>query len=167
MDSTDIMNKNGLASMTGYGRKFKNKRAVRLHCTSDSNNVLHSVKLTPANTADVKMTIPLLTEFFVPFNQRYHAPLYVGADKGYVCDNNKKNLKKMNICLVYPYKKNQKKRNRVNQKDVLKKRYRVEHANSQFKRNYKRLNQLYDRSMRSFMTFIEIANTCQIIKNMK
>ena len=93
-----------------------------MHCTSDSNNVLHSVKLTPANTANVKMTIPLLTEFFVQLNCSYHAPLYVSADKGYICNDNKKNLRKMNICLVYRYKKNQKKRNRDKQKGVLKKR---------------------------------------------
>ena len=89
-----------------------------MHCISYSNNVLHSVKI----------TVPLLTNFLfrlVKHTMRRCMPIQI------------------RVTSVMKIKKY----NKVKQIAVLIKRYEVEHANNQFKRNYKKLNQLHDKSM--------------------
>jgi len=168
IDSTDILNDNGTKDMTGYGYKFKNKRAIRLHCGCDKNNII-SANFTKASIHESKMTIPLLSNPWYPLGPTYHQPIYVAGDTAYLSEPIKKILKESHIHLICPYRSNMNKKNSSKYSKILKKRFIIEHTNNLLKRGFKRLNHfyVYERSVRSYMTFLKMANTCQIIKILK
>jgi transposase len=165
IDSTDIQNRNCLKENTDFNTKFRNKRAIRLHSLCDKNKVTHSFVITGANIKDEQMIEKVIEKIEIPLKQTYRNPLYVVGDKGYIYDLARKKLKAKNIILVYPYRKNQKKRHRKKKKELLKKRTTVEYSYNQLKRGHKRVNQIYDRKMDTYMTFLKMANSCQIIKS--
>ena len=52
-------------------------------------------------------------------NTSYHKPIYIAADKGYICKKIKNKLKNKNIIYVTPYRKNQnKKKEQINKKNA-------------------------------------------------
>jgi hypothetical protein len=94
IDSTDIQNKNGSLKDVGYGKKYKNKLAIRLHSICDENKITFSHILTPANVSDTTQTQNVINNIDIPLKNTYRAPLYVCGDKGYICEKNKQELKR-------------------------------------------------------------------------
>jgi transposase len=165
IDSTDIINGNGLQKNTGYNIKFRNKRAVKIHAKNDINQIINSFTITPANIHDVTQVKQLVTNSIISLDATYRKPTYLGVDKAYISKDIKNELKKdHNIIYVYPRKINQpKKRIPKKKKEVLKKRCAIEHCFNKLKRCFKRIDILYDRDINNYKTFIEIANSIQII----
>lgn len=76
-------------------------------------------------------------------------PKYMIADSGYINEKTKQQLRKQ-VNLVYPYRKNQKTKNSLAEKALLKHRYKIENVNSWMK-NCKRLTMRVDRLDETFM----------------
>jgi len=162
IDSTDIRNINGSKKLAGYGRKFKCKRAIKLHTKCDKNKITSSIIITPANKPDVTQIEPLMENSFIPINATYRKPHYTVGDKGYISDSIYTKLRKQNIILTYPLRKNQKDKNSKYKKKLLKKRYHVEHSYNILKRRWKRIDRFYERKIDNYITFIIIANSIMI-----
>ena len=89
---------------------------------------------------------------------------YLIGDKGYISPDVKNNLQiSRNITMVYPYKKNQKKKNTLIEKQLLNKRHIVENCFSWLKKS-KRVCQRYDKTTESYYGFIYL-KCSQIIMN--
>lgn len=166
IDSTDVINSNGLKRFAKYGQKFKGKRATRIHTIVDSNQIILSCVITPASINDGKITPILINRLIKIYKPTYHNPIYVVGDKGYINNGLKIQFKKRNIILVYPYRKNQKMSNTYKNKKKLNKRHIVENTYSKLKRGYKRINNLCDRDIKNYKTTIEIANSINIIEKL-
>lgn len=163
IDSTDVRNINGSKKYTNYGRKFKNKRAIKIHSRCDENKISSSLIVTPANIMDVTQIESLVENTFVSINSTYRKPHYMVGDKGYISKQIRQKLRKKNIILTYPYRKNQKDRNSKYKKKLLKKRFCVEHSYNILKRGWKRIDKFYERQIDNYFTFIKIASSIQII----
>ena len=163
IDSTDVRNINGSKKYTGYGRKFKNKRAIKIHSRCDENKISSSLIVTPANIMDVTQIESLIEKSFVPINATYRNPHYTVGDKGYISNSIYTKLRKQNIILTYPFRKNQKDKNSKYKKKLLKQRFCVEHSYNILKRGWKRIDKFYERKIDNYLTFIKIANSIQII----
>ena len=92
--------------------------------------------LSASNIMDSTLTIPTVENLDV----KHHVNLI--ADKGYISLANKKKLFDRNINLIYPYRKNQKKKN--TELKLLKKRYIVENFSPLIKQ-FRRIRNRYDR----------------------
>ena len=173
IDSTDIQNRNGTEKITGFGIKFKNKRAMKIHSLCDENKVSYSFVLTPANCSDSTVTENVIDSSIVPLHHSNHNKLRISGDKGYINRKTRDKLRDDNIILVTPPRRNQyedsnrtrRKRVRGLNKKCLKKRINVEHSYSLLKRSYKRVNYLYERKLKHFYNFLLIANSCIVLRN--
>ena len=163
MDSTDILNVNGSKKYTNYGRKFKSKRAIKLHTRCDENKITHAAYVTPANVMDVTLIEQLVNNNFIQIEKTYRKPHYVVGDKGYISDKIYKKLRKQNIILTYPFRKNQPNTNSKHKKELLKKRFNVEHSYNYLKRKWKRINKFCERRIANYMAFIKLANSIMIM----
>ena len=163
IDSTDVRNVNGSKKHTGYGRKFKNKRAIKIHTRCDKNKISSSLVVTPANIMDVTQIESLVENTYLPIISTYRKPHYMVGDKGYISEAITQTLRKKNIILTYPYKINQKDKNSKYKKKILKQRVHVEHSYNILKRGWKRIDKFCERRIDNYLTFVKIANSILII----
>lgn len=163
IDSSDVRNVNGSNKLTNFGMKFKNKRAIRLHSICDKNKITLSVSVTPANRSDVREIENLVNNVYVPINKSYRNPHYIVGDKGYISNETYKELRKKNIILTTPFKKNQKGINSKIKKELLTKRITVEHSYNSLKRSWKRIDRFYERHLDNYLGFIKLANSLMIV----
>ena len=163
IDSTDVRNVNGSKKLTGYGRKFKGKRAIKVHSICDKNKITRSIIITPSNKMDVTQIEQLIEKVFIPIKKSYRNPHYTVGDKGYISKNISNKLRKTNIILTYPQRKNQKNNNSKYKKELLKDRFKVEHSYNNFKRGWKRIDKFYERCIEHYLGFRIIANSIMII----
>lgn len=99
---------------------------------------------------DVKGIIPILENTGIPKNTKIN----LIGDAGYIVgDETKKVLKKMNVTLITPYRKNQTKQNTATEKKKLKKRNAVERSISAIKVN-NRIHVRKDRKLKNYMGFM-------------
>ena len=79
------------------------------------------------------------------------------GDKGYIINENSQNLlKNLNTTMITPTRKNQKKQNTDDEKNKLKKRYKVENTIATIKR-YNRIHIRRDKLMINYMGFVYLA----------
>ena len=105
--------------------------------------------LSASNIMDSTLTIPTVENLDV----KHHVNLI--ADKGYISLANKKKLFDRNINLIYPYRKNQKKKNTEPELKLLKKRYIVENFSPLIKQ-FRRIRNRYDRLAISYCNVISL-----------
>jgi hypothetical protein len=148
IDTADINNVSG-SELVDYG-KNKKKRQTKMSIICDRDRNIYVYDFYKANVADVKTIISSLNKIKGKFKYR---KINVVGDKGYVSSEIKKELKKENINLIYPHKKNMKKRTPKRSKKHLKFRYTVEHAIHDNKRN-NRISQRKDRLIHTFKSFL-------------
>lgn len=169
IDATLIINKTGIEEI-GYGSETKKKKFTKLTVLSDNNARLISIiahkakdkEITFKNTSktcqittldhDINGIVPVLASL----DTDKHITLL--GDAGYIMhDNNKLQLEtKLNTTLITPYRCNQHKRNTQEEKDLLKKRPKVENAIQKLKR-FNRIHVRRDQLLCTFMSFVHLA----------
>lgn len=177
IDSTDIINAN--CNKNELGKSWKlHKQGIKATFIIDNNKVPIAYSLDNPTKHDCKVGYDLIMNSKLSNNKNKR--LYVSADKGYIL--NKKDsemiLKYKNIIFVTPkkkYKKSNKKnkyykrkivRHSKQMKEILKDRIYVEHFNSTLHRSYKRLDKIFDKSLNTFKTFIDIALSIIILQKL-
>jgi hypothetical protein len=177
IDSMDTINGNCNKEHTDISHKL-HKQAVRISIIGTKNRIPLAYQTNPARDHDSKLGLNLASKFSIN-DGKIH---YLIGDKGYQMnkENRGKLLKDNSLRLLVPkrkynrrreyktkYYKCKVKRTRYSKQmeEALKLRIRVEHTNSILHRSFKRLNTVYDRSMNTFNSFIELAIICLIIHN--
>ena len=155
-DSTMIRNINGRECIgADHYDRFRN--ATKLNVIIDENNIPVGHMTVGANINDSILTLETIER-----TKYLHKNSYLIADKGYICEKNKRLLKKKHINFVYGIKKNQKKK-RISKRyeELLKERITVEHFFARLK-TYRRTRFRYDTTFISFENFIVLA-FCDLI----
>ncbi len=117
IDATNIRNMNGHDKL-GINAKDKNKKGNKISVIVDANGIQISIKIVEANKHDIRILYPNINRIKnVKFKN-----VNLMADKGYINKNIKKMLNIMDINLIYPYRKNQNKKNSENELNLLKRR---------------------------------------------
>jgi len=161
IDSAIIQNMNcSNKNKINYHYKMKTKKTTKLSIICDNNYTICSYDISNPKIHDNKLTKPLVKKL-----ECKAKPILVG-DKGYINKHLKLFKNKRKIKLVTPLRKNQKNSKRINHKNkkTLIKRFKVEVLFGILKRTYKRLQLIYDRSMKNYETFLIMAFTCQFMK---
>lgn len=174
LDSTDSINKNMPKKHTGRSYKL-HKQAIRISIITDENKIPVCYSADTANDNDIILGKKILNKL----DNKLAKNKRVYADKGYNLSDTDRNklLNEKKLRLVIPNKKKKKRVKKNNKKNTynrrwrlsksmkegLKKRVVVEHANSILHRSFCRLDQVYDRNITVFKTFIEMAICTQII----
>lgn len=140
IDTTTFINKAALTKDVGFCSKDKKHRGLKYSTFCDDSRNIYIGKVAPANVHDIKLLEPTLKDI---------KPTNLVADKGYVSDELKKDLKDKNINLVFPYRnytkstklssdgskkfKKKYKENTAEDKKLLKNRYKIENSFSRLK----------------------------------
>jgi hypothetical protein len=100
IDSTDVNNVNG-SELTGYGRN-KKKKNTKVSFISDRNKIVYGVTFYEPSVHDAKTIMSSVNNIISRFKYR---KINLIGDKGYVSQEIKEKLKKVNVKLMYPHKK--------------------------------------------------------------
>jgi len=130
IDGTLVNNKHGI-DFIGHGENAKkNNTKITVICDFNKKNV-YSVDFFKGNTSDVNTVEPLVESLIDKINTR---KINLVGDKGYILGNEKNDkLKKINVNMHVPKRKNQKGKTGAITKKHLRKRYIVEHCIQQVK----------------------------------
>jgi len=112
-----------------YSKKF-NKRKSHVHEINNVQKTLNEIKLKCPNYIDISLT----------------------GDKAYI-SNVTYNALSQKIKLIAPKRKNQKTKNTIKEKNLLKKRYKIEHLNAKIKNN-NRINLRKERKFQNYSSFL-------------
>jgi transposase len=151
IDGTLINNKYG-RELTAYGRN-KKKKVTNVSVICNENKLPLSVTFYKGSTHDIKT----MNESIDKLNKiiKYRKVNLI-ADKGYISKAKQEELIKQKIQLIFPYRKNQKKRNTKREKTKIKKRQVVEHANQKMK-DYNRVYIRRDHLIVTYKGFVYMA----------
>ena len=176
IDSTDIINAD--CNKKELDRSWKlHKQAVK-STLIDDNMVCLNYALDKPIINDSKAELDLILNSKLSKNKNKR--LYLSANKGYILKKNdiREIIKSKNIMLVTPkkiYKKKNIKKKYYKKRIIrhseqmtksLKTRIKVEHFNSIIHRFYKRLSRFFDRTLKIFKGFLEIALSIIIISRL-
>jgi transposase len=153
IDSADILNKQGYESVD-YTFKYKNKKATRVTIIASEELIPLTSHICAPHIADSQLTKITVDKLPIPTKNCKRRPLNLIADGGYINEKEKIKLQRK-VNLIYPYRRNQKKKNTVAEKGLLRKRYKIEHVNAWFK-NCKRLTMRVDRLDETFDSFLKL-----------
>lgn len=152
VDSTHIRNKNG-QDMISYGKKDKGKKGHTLTLIVDKDRFPVFAQMNPANNHDGGLIDPILdhldTQEYLPPN------LNVIGDKGYV-KKKRIRLGKRTINLVFPSRKNQKRKNTKKELSLLKTRPVIENVFATLKQ-FRRISNRYDRISFNYFEYLYLA----------
>lgn len=166
VDSTCIQNMNCSDKLIDYYYKIKSKTQLKVSIISADNNIPLCYTIGIPKDHDVKH-VPILVKSLKKNKKLHlHKNAKIIGDKGYVSNSSYK-IKKSKITIVYPKRKNQKKKNSKEQIRFLSERYKVEQTFSHLKRTYNRLSIIYDRKIETFNIWLIMAFTCQIIRKIR
>ena len=158
IDSTMIKNFKGI-DLLGKNHYDRHRYGNKVTIIVASNGIPISVSLATANTHDLSQVIPAINNIPIKIIRSK-----LIADKGYISNNIKIQLKKNNnIRFIYPYKKTQKKSNTKMELKLLKQRYIVENTFS-WLQNYRRIRIRYDKQSNTFLQFYYFAMANLICK---
>jgi hypothetical protein len=185
MDSMDILNGNCNKNEVYQSYKL-HKQAGRLSIASTTDRIPIGYRTDPARRNDYDLGYQLAKELHIDDGEIHN----LVGDGGYRMNKDKKDdlLKNHKLRLIVPKgtknrrkrkptqkpkqkpkRKRAKKRIRYSKqmKDALKKRIRIEHVNNILHRSFKRLHTIYDKSLKTFNRFVELAIICMIIRSGK
>ena len=155
IDSTSIINKYGYKKYTSFNNYvMKKHRTCKLSIITSKNGIPLGVTLTNTLVHDVKLILNTLPKNIL-FNK-------LCGDKGYIANDNFKNELKTNynIELITPYRKYKNtlknKENTLEEKELLKGRYIVEHLNNFIKQN-KQIQTRYIKKNDTFINYVYLA----------
>ena len=161
IDSTLINNEYG-SELTNYGSD-KKKKHTKVSFVADANRIVYGVTFYKASTADVTTINSSMEGIIGKFKYR---KINLTGDKGYISEELKKNLMLRNIKLMYPHRRNMKKRTPKITKKWLKRRYTIENCIRDNKRNL-RISLRKDRSLASFKSFMYISLSVNFFQKQK
>lgn len=178
IDSMDILN--GNCNKNDIARSYKlHKQAVRLSIICDNEKMPLIYRTDPAHQPDNVLGFELAKKFTLPDNNTH----ILAADKGYNMNDEKKKILKLNNLILVAHKKRyrrkkiyktknykrkiKKVRHSQQMKQSLKNRIVVEHSNNLLHRSFKRLMIVYDKSLKTFNRFVELAIICMIFHHNK
>ena len=153
IDTSIIYNKNGINKL-GRNKFYKNKMTTKISLMTDINGFPFSVLFTKGNYHDNSVFHKHVTDCIklVRFNKKR-----IIADKGYSSYKNYKLLDKNNIEHIIPPRKNM---HIYKTYKYLKKEYmnriKIENIFAMIK-NYKRINNRYDKLIRSYSSFVYLS----------
>ena len=160
MDSTMIKNING-SELIGRNHYDRYRFGTKINIISNVNGIPIGILVVPANKNDSTLTKDTINNICIDIKS-----YYLGTDKGYINKSVKKTLKDSHgIFLIYPCRKNQKKINTEYQQSILQDRYKIENFMAWIKQ-YKRIANRYDKTIKSFIGFLYFALTDIIFKKM-
>lgn len=158
IDTSDIANLNG-SELTGYGQNKKKKQTgpkdakalalAKVSFICDKNKNVYGISFYTPNTSDVKTIISSINQIKDKFKYR---KINLIGDKGYISLAVKNELKKNNIDLIYPHRKNMTVTPQRS-KTLLKKRYLIEHTIKDNKKN-NRISIRKDKLIQTFKSFL-------------
>jgi Transposase DDE domain len=158
IDSSDINNVNG-SELAVYGQN-KKKKQTKVSFICDRNKIIYGITLYEASEHDTQTIITSINNIKDRFKYR---KINITGDKGYISQKIKNDLKLYNIKLMYPHKKNMKKRTPLTSKKHLKYRYKVEHAIRDNKCN-DRIKNRKDRLISTYKSFIYLSMSINLQK---
>ena len=154
IDATMIKNINGHDNL-GPNHYDRCRKGNKITVLVDNTGIPISIHITKSNIHELKAVDSIINGSVIKL-----VKCRIIADKGYNDSKTKLKLRrKHNISLIYPYKKNQKdadrqrKLNTTFERNLLKKRYIVEHFFSWLKK-YKRIRQRYDKQCVNYLNFV-------------
>jgi hypothetical protein len=151
IDSADITNING-SELTGYG-KNKKKKQTKVSFIADANRQVYGVSFYTPNIPDVKTLISSIDQIKDKFKYR---KINLTSDKGYISEQIKKELEKVNVNLMYPHKKNMKTKTPKKYKKFLRKRYLIEHTIRDNKKN-NRIQLRREKLIQTYRSFLYLS----------
>lgn len=170
-----IDTKNGNCNKNNTAKSFKlHKQALRTTIICNKNKIPLIYRIDPARECEKTLGLKLASEFHINDNKKH----FLVGDKGYVMNNNDKQFleknnklrlitQKKNIKKVYQtknYKRKIKKiRHSKQMKKSLKNRKIVEYSNNILHRLFIRLQIVFDKSIKTFNGFIDLAIICMIL----
>lgn len=161
IDSTVIQNGNNSQNV-GFSPKIKNKKSIKLSIICDKNKVVTDMYVSKSNIHDSKLILPVIKNTTTVVTNK---AINLIGDLGYITNKETlKKLKKQKVKLITPVRKNMKKKLSKSKKLLLKKRYNVEHVFSLLKRSFKKINQIFERKIQNYYSWIYIASTYEMLK---
>lgn len=160
IDSSMIKNING-KDLLGRNHYDRNRKGNKITVLVNSKGIPISIHLAKANIHDAKLIEDSIDVAAV----KIVGSKLIG-DKGYINHVVKRKIKRTKkISLIHPYRRNQVQRNTTFEKNLLKKRYIVEHFFSWIKK-YRRIQQRYDSLYSTYLNFVYFGAICVISKKM-
>lgn len=170
IDSTIIPNFCGTKDMTNYCKKIPNKRSTKMTIICNEEKIPLCNVVGKSNTHDVKYMEPAINNLPIEIKNKgnYNKPIVISADKGYVTSK-KNNLKfrKKGITINFCKRDNMKhKKYTKKNKELLKKRIKIENTFARLKKTFKRISEIKDKSIEVFNTWVMIASTMLIYEQL-
>jgi hypothetical protein len=155
IDSTMTKNING-SEYIGPNHYDRNKNGNKISIVVTKTGIPIGLKLAPSNIHDINLVEDTLDNISIKI-----IGSRIGADKGYISNNLKKNLKKnKNIDLITCNKSNSKNNiNTLEENKFLEGRYIIENLNTWIK-NYRRVRNRYEKNALNYeqLIFLSINN---------
>lgn len=157
MDSTTVANKLGseIVSISPGSRKHK---GTKIHVIATAGMIPLGVAFSDAKTHDIKMVISTIKTIKISTSGAT-----IVADKGYVDEKIRRDLKAMKINFLAVPKKGMKRKLTHLQKLKMQNRHKIENLFAHLK-VFRRLSLRMDRTMNSFSSFCYIALLATTIK---
>lgn len=153
VDSTIVYNKGGVNKI-GRNKFYKNKKATKISLMTDINGFPLSVLFMKGNYHDNSVFQKHIRDAIILIPKTNKAIL---ADKAYASASNYELLDENSITHIIPPRKNMKRYNGYKyDKNMYAKRIKIEHIFARIK-NYKRINNRYDKLIRNFNGFVFLA----------
>lgn len=165
-DSTDVINVNGLKEDCGFGRKNKNKNAQKTSILGTQHGIPLCQDTCGANEAEVRQLDKVFDKMppQIINNFSYNRTMTVTTDAGYHAKYPHRQAirAKYHVYLNVANKRNMTRYISDDNKELLKKRYHIEHINKTLKRTYKHFNRITDREAYRLETNFNIYTCCMI-----
>lgn len=154
IDSSNIRNKLGDKDSIGFCPQDKKHKGNKISVICNDKGKIVNCYTDRGSVHDLKMFDKTILNL--------NCKVIIG-DKGYTSNTKKTELKNKGIKLLYPYKKIVKKINNVKEKKLLKRRHIVENSICSLKQ-YRKLNNRYERKLKYFDGFIKLGIILLLIK---
>ena len=172
IDVTKIYNKHG-SEKIGVNFEYKKKNVTSLSAICDDDKLPLGIAYMDTNlnkTKTGKHTIKhdingvQNTLDSIPFNLKKYVTVKLIGDKGYVTSKNF-NVFGRKVKMIYPKRKNQKRKNPKKEKKILSKRHKIENFFAQLKK-YNRIILRNERKIVHYMSFVYIGLLDFLAKNL-
>ena len=171
MDATILKNTCCSKKITGFCKKLPKKRSSKATFICDENKIGLAVTIHSSSPHDSQHIEEVINNIpnAVSDTFTYNRPCIITADKGYIINKNRKNdiRRNQHASLNYHGRSNMKKVHKTTRnKELLKKRIKVEHLNSRILRSFKALSTMkYENEQRRNVLF-KLAFTIQMFEYM-
>jgi len=142
----------------GRNHYDRNRKGTKLSIVCDKNKIPLSVSFYGSNIHDTKTIDNTLKNINTEIFADRRKTINIVGDKGYIINNEHKKIiyNRFKINLITPYRKNQNKKNTNNEKQILKKRYIVEHLFNDLDK-FKYIKDRHNKFLQYYESFLFLA----------